>query len=84
MQRSLPWLHWSCCYAHRLDLACKYAFSSTPYSLIEEMLLCLYYLYKRLPKKSRELDSIVDSFKDSGPYREGRQGKCPPPPPLPP
>ena len=23
MQRSLPWLHWSWCYAHRLELACK-------------------------------------------------------------
>ena len=29
MQWALPWLFWSWCYAHRLELACKNAFSSS-------------------------------------------------------
>ena len=64
MQRSLPWIHWSWCYAHRLELACKNVFQSPLYTLIQEMLLRLYYLYERSPKKSRELDSITESLKE--------------------
>ena len=29
MQPALPWLFWSWCYAHRLELACKDAFTSS-------------------------------------------------------
>ena len=64
MQRALPWLHWSWCYAHRLELACKDAFSSPLYSLLQEMLLRLYYIYEKSPKKSRELDCIVENLKE--------------------
>ena len=28
LQKELPWLYWTWCYAHRLELACKDAFSS--------------------------------------------------------
>ena len=28
LQRQLPWLQWTWCYSHRLELACKDAFSS--------------------------------------------------------
>ena len=30
MQRELTWLYWTWCFAHRLELACKDAFSSQP------------------------------------------------------
>jgi len=63
MQRALLWLFWSWCYAHRLELACKDAFSSSLFSSIQEMLLRLYYLYKKSPKKSRELESITTDLK---------------------
>ncbi len=64
MQRTLPWLHWSWCYAHRLELACKNAFRSPLFTLIQEMLLRLYYLYENSPKKCWELDSITESPKE--------------------
>ena len=38
MQQSLPWLYWSWCYYHRLELACKDGFLSPLYSMIQEML----------------------------------------------
>ena len=63
LQHALPWLFWSWCYAHHLELACKDAFSSPSFSNIEEMLLCLSYLYEKSPKKSHELASIVDNLK---------------------
>ena len=64
IQRCLPWLYWSWCYAHRLELACKDAFSSNLYSHIEEMLLRLYYVYEKSPKKSKVLNNIVDDLKE--------------------
>ena len=50
MQRELPWLFWSWCYAHRLELAFKDSFSSNLFSSITEMLLRLYSLYSKSPK----------------------------------
>lgn len=46
MQQALPFLFWSWCYAHRLELACRDAFISSLFSLINEMLLRLYYIYE--------------------------------------
>ena len=43
---SLPW-----CYTHQLELACKDAFSSKLFHDIDSMLLRLYYLYEKSPKK---------------------------------
>ena len=63
MQEALPWLFWGWYYSHRLELACKDAFSSTLFSAINEMLLRLYYVYEKSPKKSRELESIVSDLK---------------------
>ena len=45
LQSSSPWLFWSWCFAHRLELACKDAFISPLFQEISEMLLRLYYLY---------------------------------------
>ena len=47
MIRALPWLFWSWCYAHRLELAYKNAFSSSLFCSMQEMLLRLYYLYEK-------------------------------------
>ena len=63
MQRALPWLFWSWCYAHRLELAYKAAFSSSLFKSLQEMLLRLYYLYEKSPKKSRELENITTDLK---------------------
>ena len=63
MQRASPWLMWSWCYAHRLELACKNALASKYFKGIEEMLLRLYYLYEKSPKKSKELREVVEDLK---------------------
>ena len=59
MQEVIPWLSWAWCFSHRLELACKDAFTSSLFSEIDEMLLCLFYLYSNSPKKSKELDIIA-------------------------
>ena len=64
MLRASPWLMWSWCFAHRLELACKSALSSKLFKDIEEMLLRLYYLYEKSPKKVRELMDIVTDLKE--------------------
>ena len=63
MQRALTWLFWCWCYAHRLELAYKDAFSSSLFCTMQEMLLRLYYLYEKSPKKSRELENITTDLK---------------------
>ena len=56
---------------HRLELTCKDAYSSPLFSSIEEMLLCLYYLYEKSPKKSRELASIVEDLRGAFEFPKG-------------
>ena len=65
MQRALPWLFWGWCYVHRLELACKDAFSSSLFSTVQEVLLRLYYIYEKSPKKSRDLESIVSDLEQA-------------------
>ena len=64
LQKQLPWLYWTWCYAQRLELACKDAFSSQLFKDIAEVLLRLYYLYAKSPKKSRGLANIVEGLKE--------------------
>ena len=60
----MPWLFWAWCYAHHLELACKDAFSSHLFKDFDEMLLRLYYLYEKSPKKCRELSDLMDDLKE--------------------
>ena len=39
MQRALPWLFWTWCYAHYLELACHDSLLSKLFKDIQEMLL---------------------------------------------
>ena len=63
-QKSLPWMFWSWCYAHRLELASKNGLTSHLFKSLEEMLLRLYYLYKKSAKKTRELMAVVEVLKE--------------------
>ena len=45
--------------AHRLELAIKDALTHTSFDLIDEMLLRLYYIYEKSPKKCRQLEEII-------------------------
>jgi hypothetical protein len=64
-QRALLWMFWSWCFAHRLELLSKNALSSGLFKSVEEMLLRLYYLYEKSPKKTRELAAIVEDLKEA-------------------
>ena len=64
LQASLPWLFWSWCFAHRLELACHDALSSQLFRDLDEMLLRIYYLYEKSPKKCRELSHIVSDLRE--------------------
>ena len=55
LQEELPWLYWTWCYAHRLELACKDAFCCRLFKDIDEMMLHLYSLYSKSPKKSNKI-----------------------------
>ena len=50
--------------AHRLELAIKDTLKGTSFDLVDEMLLRLYYIYDKSPKKCRELEGIVNNLKD--------------------
>lgn len=65
LQDSLQWLFWAWCYAHHLKLASKNGLISNLFKEIEEMLLRLYYLYEKSPKKTCELASIVEDLKEA-------------------
>ena len=71
LQAALPWLYWGWCYAHRLELACKDAFSSRLFHDIDDMLLRLYYLYEKSPKKCRELSDLIEDLKEVFQFPEG-------------
>ena len=64
MQNTLPWLFWAWCFSHRLELACKDSFKSPLFTAINEMLLRLFYLYKKSPKKTQELAAIGEDLKE--------------------
>ena len=71
LQAALPWLYWAWCYSHRLELACKDSFISRLFHDIDDMLLKLYYLYEKSPKKCRELADLVEDLKEVFEFPEG-------------
>ena len=63
VEESVPWVVFFWCLAHRLELSLKDALKGTLFSTIDDMLLRVYYLYHKSPKKCRELDEVVASLK---------------------
>ena len=57
-----PWIVFVWCLAHRLELALKDALKATYFSTLEEMLMRIYYLYAKAPKKCRELEEVIASL----------------------
>ena len=57
-----PWLTLIHCFNHRLELSIKDAFNGTFFDEIDTMLLKLYYLYKKSPKRLRELNEFGEIF----------------------
>jgi len=71
MLTACPWLVWSWCYAHHLELASKNALISSLFSDIDEMLLRLFYLYEKSPKKTRELEEVVKDLREVYEFPKG-------------
>ncbi|XP_065918333.1 zinc finger protein 862-like [Dysidea avara] len=71
MLSSHPWLVWSWCYAHHLELASKNALTSDLFISIDEMLLRLFYLYEKSPKKTRELEEVVKDLQEVYEFPKG-------------
>ncbi|XP_065892470.1 zinc finger protein 862-like [Dysidea avara] len=62
VERQLPWVFWSWCMAHRLELAVRDALKCTAFDLVDDMLLRLYLIYENSPKKCRELKEICSEL----------------------
>ena len=63
LEEPMPWIVVFWCLAHRLELSLKDALKNTFFSNIDDMLLRLYYLYEKSPKKCNELKEVVDNLK---------------------
>jgi len=59
-EEAVPWIIIFWCLAHCLELAVK---DATLFDEIDDMVMRAYYIYKRSPKKCRELEEIVQSLK---------------------
>ena len=64
VQSQCEWMFWMWCMAHRLELAVKDALVGTAFDAVDDMLLKLYYLYEKSPKKCRELTEVVSDLKE--------------------
>ena len=51
VEQKLPWIFGMWCLAHQMELAIKDALTGTAFDVLDEMLLRLYYLYEKSPKK---------------------------------
>ena len=56
---------------NRSEVTCKDALSSQSFKDIDDMLLQLYYLYLKSPKKCRELSDIVNGLKEACKFPKG-------------
>ena len=63
VEDELPWIFWMWCLAHTFELAIKDTLKGTSFDQIDEMLLRLYYIYERSPKKCRQLEEIITHLK---------------------
>ena len=71
VEKELPWVYWMWCLAHRLELAIKDALKGTPFDFMDEMLLRLYYIYEKSPKKCRALEEIITELQGCLQFDDG-------------
>ena len=62
LKETAPWLEVIYSFNHRVELAIKDAFGHTKFGKIDEMLLKLHYLYKKSPKRLRELKIFSEAM----------------------
>ena len=64
VERNIPWVYWNWCFAHRIELAIKDALKNSSFTLVDDMILRLYYIYEKSPKKCRQLLEVVNDLKE--------------------
>ena len=62
LQETAPWIETFWCLAHRLELSLKDALKGTLFTSVDEMLLRVYFLYEKSPKKCRELETVIEEL----------------------
>ena len=62
---STPWLELVHRFNHCIELALKDTFDTMPFGDINNMLMKLYYLYKKSPKRCRELKELSEDYANS-------------------
>ena len=72
LREEMLWIIFNWCLSHRLELAVKEALAGTMFDVIDEMLLRIYYLYEKSPKKLSELFSLKEELKHTFEFEEGR------------
>ena len=60
-----PWLIFMWCVSHRHELSVKDSLSDTSFKHIDEVLLALYLLYYKSPKKLRQMKDFADLYTES-------------------
>ena len=65
MQEKYPQVLFIWCIAHRLELSLKDGLADTCFKHIDEMLLNIYLLYYKSPKKLRELKDFAELYSES-------------------
>ena len=63
LQQRLSWVVVFWCLAHRLKLYLKDALKNTFFSSVDELLLQVYFVDEKSPKKCRKLQEIVDELR---------------------
>ena len=65
LRKNSPWLVFIWCIAHRLELAIENALQGTIFDTIDEMIIRLFYLYQKAPKKLHQLRELHEMYKDA-------------------
>ena len=76
MKEPSPWLQLIHCFNHRLELSIKNAFKTDAFVKIDEILMKLYYLYQKSPKRLRELKHMSEAWEKSVPKLSKSHGTC--------
>lgn len=72
VEKQVPWLYWSWCLAHCLELSVKDALKGTSFDLMDDMLLRLYYIYEKSPKKCRKLEEVIKDLQQFIQFEDSR------------
>ena len=74
LQNDCEWLTFGWCVAHFLELALKDSLGKTAFLEVDELILCMYYLYKKSPKKLQQLKELVNVCQETYEFKAG--GVC--------